>query len=477
MEAAVWKLASRKWACIIAFALIPLGLRLALLRWIPAPQPGVEDEFSYLLASDTFASGRLTNPAHPLWVFFESIHILQQPHYMSKYPPLTGLILALGQKVFGHPWSGILLSMALLCGAVAWALWNWMPPFWAFLGTALAVLKIGILSYWSESYWGGTGAAIGGALLIGSLPALIRRPTCLRGLPAAIGIALLANSRPFEGFLLTLLCMGYAAWQIIQRATAPSVWLRNLSRGIAAPLIIVMIPVGSWMAYYNFRATGSPVRMPWAVYEQQYAVSPTLLWWTSPRTSVVYRHEAFRKLFLDWELKRKIVQREHFLLTRLLFFGNIEKFYLGILLLIVIFALTPASCEEPPRASCLLARCCISGSLGHGTGTRSALCSTGDCVVLHCCRGRPAFAAALANRPAMGGAGRLRSRLDWHYRPAIASPVSARASFFVRQARFSGGTRPNSGVPERHARQAVGIRALRAESRCQPRVGLQSRRY
>ena len=57
------------------------------------------------------------------------------------------------------------------------------------------------------------------------------------------------------------------------------------------------------------------------------------------RTSVVYRHEAFRKLFLDWELKRKIVQREHFLLTRLLFFGNIEKFYLGILLLIVIFAL------------------------------------------------------------------------------------------------------------------------------------------
>ncbi len=342
IEAAVWRLASAKWACIVAFALIPLGLRLALLPWIPAPQPGVEDEFSYLLASDTFASGRLTNPSHPLWVFFESIHILQQPHYMSKYPPLTGLILAFGQKVFGHPWAGILLSMALLCGTVAWALRNWLPPFWAFLGTALAVLKIGILSYWSESYWGGTGAAIGGALLIGSLPALIRRPTWLRGMPAAIGIAMLANSRPFEGFLLTMLCLGYAAWQIIRRATSPAVWLRNLSRGIAVPLIIVMVPVGSWMAYYNFRATGSPVRMPWAVYEQQYAASPTLFWWTPPRTSVVYRHEAFRKLFLGWELKRKIVQREHFLLTRFLFLGNIEKFYLGILLLIVIVACAPA---------------------------------------------------------------------------------------------------------------------------------------
>ena len=124
--------------------------------------------------------GILTNPPHPLWVFFESVHLIQQPTYMSKYPPLTGLILALGQKVFRLPWVGILLSVAVLCGTVAWALQNWLPPVWAFLGTVIAVLKIGILSYWSESYWGGTGAAIGGALLIGSLPGLIRLPDSKR---------------------------------------------------------------------------------------------------------------------------------------------------------------------------------------------------------------------------------------------------------------------------------------------------------
>jgi hypothetical protein len=135
-------------------------------------------------------------------VFFESVHIIQQPTYMSKYPPLTGLILALGQKVFSLPWVGILLSIAVLCGTVAWALQNWLPPVWAFLGTVIAVLKIGILSYWSESYWGGTVAAIGGGLLIGSLSGLIRRPGIRSGLPAAIGIALLANSRPFEGLWL-----------------------------------------------------------------------------------------------------------------------------------------------------------------------------------------------------------------------------------------------------------------------------------
>jgi hypothetical protein len=330
----------RKRACIVAFALIPVALRLALLPWIPPPQPSVQDEFSYLLASDTFAAGRLTNPAHPFWVFFESFHILQQPTYMSKYPPLTGLILAFGQRVFGHPWAGILLSMGVLCGAVAWAIQNWLPPYWALIGATLAVLKIGILSYWSESYWGGTGAAIGGTLLVGSLPALIRRPDVRSGLPAAIGIALLANSRPFEGLLLTLLCLGYAAWLIIRRAASPAVWFQQMSRGVAVPLVIVMVPVGAWMAFYNLRVTGNALLMPYVAHERQYAAASAFFWVKSARP--VYRHEALRQFWEDWDLQRKAFLREHFFLTRLPSFASIENFYLGVPLFLVILACSPA---------------------------------------------------------------------------------------------------------------------------------------
>src|SRR5579862_2835222 len=36
-----------------------LALRLLLLPWLPIPKPYINDEFSFLLAGDTFAHGRI----------------------------------------------------------------------------------------------------------------------------------------------------------------------------------------------------------------------------------------------------------------------------------------------------------------------------------------------------------------------------------------------------------------------------------
>ncbi len=260
------RLARRQRFCIALIGLSALVLG-ALLSAINLPVPRVHDEFSYLLAADTFAHGRLTNPTHPEWIHFESFHIFHQPTYMSKYPPAQGLILALGKVITGTPVTGIWLGTAFGCAATFWMLYGWLPPRWAFLGGLLTLLSPTIQNNWGQSFQGGGIAMGGGALAFGALTRILKLGGTLNAAILAAGISILAISRPFEG-VVTVLPLGlvFTAWLISGRGGSRYQKLTY----VALPFAAVMAVAFTAIAFDNWSVTGSPMRFPYQNDEDRY---------------------------------------------------------------------------------------------------------------------------------------------------------------------------------------------------------------
>jgi len=284
------RVARHRTAPLVA-GVLALALRAAVLPIEPIPSPSVHDEFSYLLAADTFLHGRIANPPHPLWQHFETMHVDQQPAYVSMYPPVQGLVLAAGRLLTGIAFAGVWLSAGAMCAAICWALRGWFSPGWAFFGGVLAAIRLGTFSYWADSYWGGAAAAIGGALLFGALPRLIRSSRPRDAVLAALGIAVMANSRPYEGLVFTV-AIGLVALAQARRLRLAAVLV---------PAAAVLLCAAALMAYYNWRAFGSPTTLPYSIHRNTYAMAPFFLF-QAPRPAPEYRHQAMRDFYEGWEL-------------------------------------------------------------------------------------------------------------------------------------------------------------------------------
>jgi len=294
LERGFLQLGRRRGLSVVVVLLTALVVRVALLPVEPIPRPGVHDEFAYLLAADTFAHGRLSNPTHPMWAHFETFYVNQQPTYGSMFYPAQGLFLAAGQVIFGHPFWGVWLSAGLMCAAICWMLQAWLPPSWALLGGLLAVVRLGSFSYWANSYWGGAVPAIGGALVLGALPRIKRHQRVHDSLLMGLGLAILANSRPYESLFFCLPVAGLLLVFILGKEK-PQRRLWN----IVIPIALVLVFTIAAMAYYFWRTTGSPINTPYLINTKIYNPVPYFPWQTL-KPVPEYHHAVMRNFYLGW---------------------------------------------------------------------------------------------------------------------------------------------------------------------------------
>ena len=295
VERQLARIAVRRGLAVLYVGLLSLGLNITGALLLGIPNPVVHDEFSYLLAADTFSHGRLSNPPHPMHPHFETMHVLQQPTYASKYTPGQGLLLAAGRVLGGRFIVGSYIGTALACAATCWMLVAWVRPKWALIGGVLCAFHPYVLE-WGQSYWGGTLPLLGGSLLLGGVRRATVRPAPPEGFFMGLGMGVLALCRPYEGMILSILSLAMlAVWLVQRQRRFPLVAAMRLLSGVLPPLLIA----ATVMLLHNRAVTGRFDKLPYAAYEERYSIIPLFLI-QDPRNREIGYHSREMSQLYEW---------------------------------------------------------------------------------------------------------------------------------------------------------------------------------
>src|SRR5262249_44465968 len=125
---------------------------------------------------------------------------------------------------------------------------GWTTPEWALTGGALAVMELGPLCQWMNTYWGGALAASAGCLVFGALPRLRDRYRVRDAVLLGAGLAIHLLTRPYETiFLSAAVLLYFKPWR-------------------AAPVAgLLLLPAVVLTLAQNRAVTGSWTTLPYAL--------------------------------------------------------------------------------------------------------------------------------------------------------------------------------------------------------------------
>ncbi|HTQ85063.1 MAG TPA: hypothetical protein VMI93_02530, partial [Candidatus Solibacter sp.] len=139
-----------------------------------------------------------------------------------------------------------------------------------------------------------------------------RRQKIGDGILLGLGIALLANSRPYEGLVFCLPLGAALAWWLFRRGGSAPLSPRTARWTALAPAAAVLALTAAFMAYNNWRVTGNALLFPYVVNDRTYVSTPHFAWQSlaPPRT---FQNPQLDAIFNGW--CRATWQRERFRFT------------------------------------------------------------------------------------------------------------------------------------------------------------------
>jgi hypothetical protein len=111
--------------------------------------------------------------------------------------------------------------------------------------------------------------------VMGALPRIIHHCRLRDALLMGAGLTVLANSRPFEGFILCIPVAVALAWWLF---SSRNFTFSAKAGRVIAPLALVVVATLAFIGYYNWRVTGNALVMPHELYQRQQCNCPIFAW-------------------------------------------------------------------------------------------------------------------------------------------------------------------------------------------------------
>jgi hypothetical protein len=269
--------------------------------WVPA-YPNIHDDFGNLLVADTLLHGRLSNPTPPSHELLQSFHIVVEPSYAAKFPIGSGALMAIGKLMFGEWKVGMWIAASVACIAITWMLLVALPMRWAWTFGMLSALHPMWQTGWSQEFTHGWLAVGSVALILGGLIRMRRLGVGhwrSASIAIACGLVLGMFSRPFEIALLAgLLSLPFAyEWFRSGLIYKREAWLA------LSPAALILILGFGMQGVVNHQVTGSWLRLPYQLHEDQYGVAPVFVWQRPHEPSVGHRFPEQVAFHRGWSME------------------------------------------------------------------------------------------------------------------------------------------------------------------------------